>query len=379
MNLRILTVGLVAGLGAAALSACSQSSGGTDAGGGGDGGGGGGGGDGGATRLWPTDCPGYCANEDGTCSAVNCSTGCCIGLACLPGSSDNQCGINGDKCRACAIGQACSQNVCVAVDGGNNPPDAGSSVVGIPCTQDSECASLNVNFVDGGAGSGAKCKLATSQNTATYRNGYCTKVGCGASNGCPSDSRCLTGFAGFGEDNAMCLKSCSNASGCRFDAGYNCWKLTSSGSNVCWLDPMPTWDAGPPAPDGLIGSPCSYDGGSASGGCGPPPDDGFCLPEVWDGGPTGYAGGFCTAACSTSLHCGDGGLCVSFSSGSSLCEVKCNAPNGGQGECRSGYVCKGGLTSGGTPLSYGYCIPSCENAGMTCSQGYFCDAGYCRP
>lgn len=53
-----------------------------------------------------------CINGLCTCAGESCS-GCCDGVTCLAGTSDDNCGTNGAECTSCATGQTCQGGVCV--------------------------------------------------------------------------------------------------------------------------------------------------------------------------------------------------------------------------------------------------------------------------
>src|SRR4051812_19444079 len=58
----------------------------------------------------------------GTCGASYCSTGCCQGKTCQPGTSENACGTGGVGCVRCAGGQVCSAGTCVPSPPGTCTP-----------------------------------------------------------------------------------------------------------------------------------------------------------------------------------------------------------------------------------------------------------------
>ena len=225
-------------------------------------------------------------------------------------------------------------------------------------------------------GGNFKCKLATNPGGAPYLSGYCTKI-CTGQADCPQATSYCQGLSPtYGENDRICMKRCPTGSECR-SSGYACYNVGPN--TLCWLDPLPSVDAGPPSDK--VGIPCTADGT-----CQNPPSDGFCLPPVLpDGGPSGYTDGYCTAQCADSAHCGDGGICITFGSGSSsfeMCQKVCSGPGLGQSDCRLDYACQGylvGLLDGGSePSPDGICRPSCAAAGWGCPTGKTCgDGGYC--
>ncbi len=293
------------------------------------------------------------------CNSLGCR-GCCLHGICLNPGKATACGSGGNACVACAAGQTCQDNQCVF--GG----------VGARCTSD-----LNCGAVDNPA---AQCKMATNPFGSPYPGGYCTRP-CAAQSDCPNGSYCLGIWRAFGEYDVACWKGCQSQSDC--GEGYNCYDFGLRTTGVCWLDPAPNPDPGPPAPPGLVGMPCTSDLQ-----CRNPPNDGFCIAEQGDAGPTGHVGGECTAPCDVgrTAHCGDGAACVSFSSSvgsSSQCLRVCQNPGQGQGDptdggCRPSYICITLGTPDGGPASVGGCVPNCNNPGAGCSSGTCRSSGYCQ-
>lgn len=106
---------------------------------------------------------------------------------------------------------------------------------------------------------------------------------------------------------------------------------------------------------------------------------GDCIPQSLDGGSqalTGFTGGYCSPVCTAS--CMPGGECLNVGS-FNRCFQTCTGPNAGRSTCRTGYVCME-VTSGGNPLPYGVCFPSCAQPGNACNPGFFCNSstGYCE-
>lgn len=104
--------------------------------------------------------------------------------------------------------------------------DAGSTVIGHPCTLDSEC------------GSDFRCQ-------PTAPGGYCTLF-CSSNAECPSGTVCSP--VPFSRIAGICMKSCTTNAECRM--GYSCYVVSlfpgqpnspNSNTPVCWDDP----DAGP--------------------------------------------------------------------------------------------------------------------------------------
>jgi hypothetical protein len=291
-----------------------------------------------------------------TCSSTSCR-GCCLhGAICVDPGRDAACGSGGGACAPCDPGFSCQGNQCV------------SGGVGASCVLNQEC---------GGIGdSSAFCKLATNPYGDPYSGGYCTRP-CAFGNDCPGGSLCLGIWRSFGEYDTACWKTCRSSADCR--DGYLCRNIGFTTVGACWLNPLPMPDAGAPAPDGLIGSPCTSDDP-----CRNPPSDGYCVPEQVNGNPTGHVGGECAAPCDIDgdAHCGQGGTCVRFGTAVgffSVCSRRCTNPGQGQSDCRAGYVCSSTLTSSDGGVSpFGYCKPDCNNPGAACQSPMSCRSGYCQ-
>lgn len=314
---------------------------------------------------------GVCVNTGGSdagtvCNATTCPTGCCAGTnppVCLLGNSKSNCGTGGAACVSCNTDQTCTNQVCTTPDAG------GGGVVGIACSQTSDCTAL---------GTGAECRQSTATGAGTYTGGYCTRV-------CTSDADCGGGTCinagNYDEPNPICTKKCSSSSDCR-SPGYECYDIGEP-EGICWLDPLPEVDAGPPADK--VGLGCTIDTD-----CQNPPDDGFCIPETTeDGGTTSYLGGYCSAPCNSNDHCStDGGaICITFDVGGgntfSMCQQVCGDPGTGVSTCRANYVCQGYQiyqSDGGIgPSPDGICTPNCNNQAGSCGTTGTClSTGYCQ-
>ncbi len=307
---------------------------------------------------------GSCSAAPSGCNAQNCPNGCCTSTnpsaICYSGTTTAHCGTGGVVCSACGTGTSCQNRSCAV-------PPPPPKTVGSSCTSNAECASLGGNYT---------CKLSTSSGNASYPGGYCTVI-CNSTLECPGTTSCVNLNPSYGESDRICWQDCSSTS-CR-SPGYACYTL-NGGEQGCWLGTLPTLDAGPPAPADLIGSPCT-----TQAACRNPPDNGECILATGaDGGSTGYTGGYCSAGCDATgdEHCGAGGLCVAFQSGS-YCMRQCSNPLGGQGtSCRTGYVCGSLKSADGGMSPNGLCEPRCDNSAGICPTGYTCTtsgtkSGYC--
>lgn len=292
-----------------------------------------------------------------------CTNGCCSGTGtsatCVAGTSDFACGKGGAQCEYCIFGEVCQNQACIA------PVE-----VGDPCSTDSDCADLGGSY---------RCKKTTTSGNASYSGGYCTIL-CSTNSDCTANSTCVSLPGGFGEGDSMCFRSCAGSTDCR-SPGYECYDLGNSVGG-CWINPLPSYDAGPPADK--IGIACTSDSQ-----CINPPDDGYCIPATDTGGnPTGWPGGYCSATCFTEEHCGTDGICITFTDENgddfNACQARCAAANAGQSTCRSGYICEGYLLAlpdgGSQPSTEGICMPRCDNPGSSgCPTGSSCQSsGYCQ-
>lgn len=273
-----------------------------------------------------------------TCAGCRLNTGTCV----PPSSqSPNNCGVNGDRCQACAAGQTCTNGTCMT------PPPVVS--VGSRCTMDSECQAT--------LGAGSQCRQMTNAGAA-YQGGYCT-LPCGTMAGqCPAGSTCVGGVEELGEGN-FCWKNCSNPNtiGGACGTGYACYSL-GSGSGACWIYPTPPRDAGVPADK--VGQPCTADGECQN----PPTNGGVCLARDynydWE-----TLGGYCSRNnCQDNADCAaDGGaICLGFSDEEAACVQRCpDSSDGGQSTCRNGFICEPyfitSADGGVRPSTDGYCVP----------------------
>jgi hypothetical protein len=212
-------------------------------------------------------------------------------------------------------------------------------------------------------------------NGYAYPGGYCTRR-CYTQAQCGSTGKCIYYLGILGDMENICLSTCTGPGtqgSCR--SGYICAPFGTSTGNLCIVAGadggyMDDFDAGPGANDNVMGQSCANDQACQ------PPASGSCIPETFDGGPTGYIGGSCTADCSMSVSdewCGhDAGTCLpaaySTQQGPLViwgCERLCNPMNGNTG-CRTSYVCE--LQNPSYP-DYGVCHPNCTNAGYQCPSG----------
>lgn len=289
------------------------------------------------------------------CGPATCPNGCCQFGFCQGGNISSACGTGGQACTSCPPGNTCSFQKCTPTS---------TATVGSPCTLDSECASI---------GMGAICKRFTSTGNAQYQGGYCT-LRCGTGVTCPGGSSCASAPSA-GENDSICLQNCGAAGQCR-TPGYACYSFPTGGFNACWIFPTPTTtpDAGfrPDAGTGrAIGSACT-DNFQCQ-----PPSNAFCIPQSVGGVNTGYISGYCSRNCDATNPCGAGSVCITENLGgvvSTTCKTLCFNPGGGQGICRTGYICQP------SPAGAGWCGPRCSNQSFPCPGGGTCNVatGYCQ-
>jgi hypothetical protein len=311
---------------------------------------------------------------DGGCGPSTNPNGCCSSLGVeQPGTAITSCGSGGGLCQDCTLyGYSCFDpdgtgpqlRSCRLSDGGT--PGGG---IGSACTSASQCTSVPVTNT-----ANRICKTQSTFGNLTYPEGYCTRR-CYADSHCGASGLCIYGIGVFGEGDNICLQRCASDAECR--SGYGCvnFGTTADPLRACWVIPpdggtvYEIVDAGPGANAGVMGGPCAADTQCE------PPADGFCIPEAFDGGATGYTGGSCTAECTYGgdPYCGTGGVCVLYlfvSTNSELgqiaglCEAAC-APS--STTCRTGYYCAS------LSASAGYCSPRCDVVGVGCPQGYTCN------
>ena len=322
------------------------------------------------------------------CSAANCG-GCCTSAnTCQPTAVQGigSCGIGGNACQACLGGQTCNNGVC----------GTASVAVGATCTMNSQCASLGTN---------AKCKLTTSTNF-TYPQGYCTLPCTGQAQGnCPTGNTCSQGFGLdlFGEYEQVCLANCPNGgtqSTCR--TGYTCYVSGApAGAGICWLDPLPAYDAG--QPPNKLGFACT-----TASDCANPPNSSFaiCYPDPASAQGSIFPGGYCMSYFNLDGSqqwggingCGPSGIYLPLGTTQNpfdVCIATCNNPGQGKTQRPGGgvsanqYSCYSLNFADGGPTPFGYLFPSCDApnngcaslAGSTCNttNGYCCFAdGGCR-
>lgn len=343
------------------------------------------------------NCGNKCENQDGTCSNITCTSGCCG----FTSSGAAQCK-GGADINACGRGSATQAAKCDDCGGKGEQCDTasrtcqGASAVGLSCTTNADCSELGANGI---------CKTSTTGlpdggGQYPYNQGYCT-IDCGTDpNVCPADSVCIpygSQFQGgiLNEAQDICARRCDFATvQTYFDwknlcgrPGFLCVGLTDATGDACIVDP-------PPEPD-FVGMNCANDDECRQG---LPPWIGLCLTEreeLADGGVgdfTGTPGGNCTTFCNRTAYadkhheCGEGlALCVGISEtdpSQGICYPGCEGMETGQGTCKAGYSCWAGVSSVNPEAPpEGICYNNCNSAGAECQDPTVqrCDTGtgYC--
>jgi hypothetical protein len=153
------------------------------------------------------------------CDVMTCP-GCCNNGQCQSGQTRMACGIGGQACTRCNMGQQCMGGFCIGggFDGGFPNPDAGMNVpAGSPCAGTQNCQPPFTAF----------CIPESAGGQATgYTGGYCTQQ-CGTTGSCVGSSICVTETVFGGQ--STCRANCSTPgtqSTCR--SGYVCAPTVSS-------------------------------------------------------------------------------------------------------------------------------------------------------
>ena len=170
----------------------------------------------------------------GTCNSSNCTAGCCDsnGL-CQTGTTNASCGVFGVACKACLLGQRCTNHSCQS-------PPPNCTTAGKPCSTSATCCTNLTcsRFVSScttasGLAIGEPCD-ADSQCASGMCAGWCTKP-CGSDADCtPNVSYCVMATTGY-----LCFPWCgpgSNTNCSVYGSGVTCQGSTSVGgvsTEVC--------------------------------------------------------------------------------------------------------------------------------------------------
>jgi subtilisin family serine protease len=298
-------------------------------------------------------------DSDGTCLPKKTDGG----LTCGPGTREEngKCvadgtggtggtgtGGSGGASLTCGAGTEEINGVCVPIDAGA-PGVPGQ--IGDPCSEADDCTTSYC------AGSSVDPRLV---------DGYCTKVGCGVNNPCPTGSTCQD--VGFGVP--ACFRFCEPATQqCR--SGQACQPLLADPSQGICL-PRCTSDETCPAgalchvPSGICTPPETCD--PASPQCA---EDHSCLAV-----PTSSTGGYCFPDCESYDNCKPKEVCQPLEPGStdgicvpapcldsSSCPAlsTCVEQHDGQMYCKLPDPCVSGMcTEDGTTCLGGVCLAACE-------------------
>ena len=159
-----------------------------------------------------TACPGgYACSEGGVCApdgsaCKDCTSGCCSGSACEPGTSVTACGAGGALCTTCGTSQKCESGQCVC-----DPATCdGCCADGVchPGTEDEACGAKGTIC--------SKCSSSTACEAGTCGG----SAGCKDCKGCCRNGTCEPGNTktACGKDGAVCIgcgggELCDGASG----------------------------------------------------------------------------------------------------------------------------------------------------------------------
>jgi len=262
----------------------------------------------GACNRQANACEGTTVCGNGTCETGETPANCCDDCPC---SGSATCG---------------ADHVCTGSSTGVAPGSA--------CTVDADCG-----------GGGAECDR-------RLPGGYCLVPGCtvGGSD-CPAGSFCIS----LGQEGACVEGRCSVDADCsRAGEGYVC-----DTDDSCW-----SYAFAEVNPSGAaMGDGCTDDAGCKSD---------TCLPELSNGSPTGYPGGYCTSMGRPDVQgsCPAGSACKQVEAfDATLCLDTCQD----SGECRTGYSCDQGACTP-TPVC-GDNVCNGTETKATCCQDCGCDAG----
>lgn len=340
------------------------------------------------------------------------------------------CGSTGQACcigsgSGCLLGLFCVNNVCSTTSGaggggatGGGAGGGGGSGGGGSAGGSGGGGTAGGGGAGGGAALGALGAPCVVNNNCTsnycqaigFQDGYCT-VTCISQADCPSGSKCSRNPGGGGGN--VCLNSCPTAGvapgGCR--TGYVCEKFQSSmdGTPVCFpkcssanncvggplvcdgrgfccgvngaaccdnstcdspntCDPATKHCKSLPPTGRAPGEPCTMPGNCAGNTCVAE------LSNTTTCAPVCFSGGYCTQNCDAGV-CPSGSSCspYTFSTTGKWCVSDC-VWDGGQGDCRTNYVCDRYLLAGTSTQST--CFKKCF-ADAGCATNTACDNGFC--
>lgn len=379
-----------------------------------------------------TDSGVSCGNQGEPCCANN---ACFIALSCNrgycgpPPQDAGPCGGIGEMCcsgQSCtAANSTCNGTTCVAVTGQDAGTDAGTplKVTGDSCSLNRECidgsclvlgfnggyctrsCSTSVDCVAGsqcgvnpsGVGPARVCLKQCSspgQSPGGCRTSYVCESHAGTSGvpvcfpGCTSSTMCglaptcdsrgfCCGVAGFVCcENSTCQtgNTCSNGNCVAGGSGGGGGTATGGGGGTATGGGGGTATGGGGGGTPTGGGTGTGGGTAVRGGVGSP-----CTNWVYDctgnacftqAASAQWVGGYCTEANCTANSCPAGSSC--WVTGSTNYCLKTCTWDGGQGDCRAGYVCDRYITGSTTAT----CTAACSNASQ-CGGSLGCSNGFC--
>ncbi len=151
--------------------------------------------------------------DGGTCGPANCPNGCCSATGvCITNTTPSRCGVGGNACTSCMMGNTCVSGACT------------------PCTG---CIDINTGACQGGMSNdkcgkmGGFCQTCDQAAGQTCNGGTCfggttcnasTCAGCCNGNNCVLPAAQMTNQCGQGAAGAACV-GCFNGATCDTDAG----------------------------------------------------------------------------------------------------------------------------------------------------------------
>lgn len=270
------------------------------------------------------------------CAGSTCTTGTCTNGTCQTAAS---CGNAGQACctsgAACVTGSVCQAGTCAACGGLNQPCCGGSTCTTGTCTGGTCQAPACGNAGQACCTSGTACLGST-----VCQAGTCTACG-GSGQACCAGNTCTEGTCQSG--------TCQAASACGAVAQACCTSGTAcTAGAVCYAGYCRA----------LTGGACTtsiYCDGDA------------CLTQQG----TRWLGGYCSARCTTT--CAAGSSCSPYLGLSQAYCLKHCTWDGGQGDCRTGYVCDRYMIPNTDQAT---CISACSS-NAECGTNGQCSNGFC--
>ena len=237
-----------------------------------------------------------CSGGKCICDSSSCSTGCCQGNTCQPGTDPSACGAAGGMCSTCPTGQTCNGGACSGCNSTSCPNG---------CCSGSTCNDPTSSMACGTAG--ASCTNCGTTADGCSASGSCT---CGGATACATGQECTGGKCAC--DATSCPTGCCQNNLCTTPSSMACGTGGGSCTNCgttgdgCSATGSCTCGGGKACGSGQVcsGGKCVCDAASCPTGC--------CLGNACEPGNTtaacGPAGGTCQV-CATGDTC-TGNACV---------------------------------------------------------------------